>query len=75
MLAYKYSKCLKVFHKLKDFNLYLSSMNYRFGVKLNGAFQDLGFLWKDSIVGVGYGMNSAVVSTGRVKREGPIREE
>ena len=65
----------KVIHEFKDFNLYLSSINYRFGVKLNGAFQDLGFLWKDLIVGVGYGMNSAVVSTGRVKREGPIREE
>ena len=48
-------------------------MNYRFVVKLNGAFQDLGHLWKD--VSVGYGMNSAVVSTGRVTREGPIREE
>ena len=44
-------------------------MNYRFGVKFNGAFQDLGHLWKDLIVSVGYGMNSAVVSTGRVKRE------
>ena len=43
-------------------------MNYRFGVKLNGAFQDLGHLWEDLIVSIGYGMNSAVVSTGRVKR-------
>ena len=48
-------------------------MNYRLGVKLNGAFQDLGHLWKDLIVSVGYGMNSAVVSTGRVKREGRVR--
>ena len=50
-------------------------MIFRFGVKLNGAFQDLGHLWKDLIVNIGYGMNSAVVSTERVKREGPIREE
>ena len=35
----------------KVFNLYLSLMNYRFGVKLDGAFQDLGFLWKDLIRG------------------------
>ena len=66
--------CLRIntrnVEKVKVFNLYLSLMNYRFGVKLKRCISRTWIpLERAKFVGVGYGMNSAVVSTGRVKRE------